>query len=58
MERRRLQEEAVAFQYLKGAYKEGEDVILSRTCCGRKRSAAFKLKEGRFRIDAIKTFFL
>jgi len=47
----------VAFQYCKGAYKKGGDKHFSRACCDRTRVNAFKLKEGRFRLDIRKKFF-
>ncbi|KAK4810746.1 hypothetical protein QYF61_007720 [Mycteria americana] len=58
LEKRRLQGDLiVAFQYLKGAYKKDGDRLFSRACCDRTRGNAFKLKEGRFRLDTRKRFF-
>jgi len=48
----------VAFQHLKRAYKKGGDKHFSRTCCDRTRGNGFKLREGRFRLDIRKTFFM
>ena len=47
-----------SLQYLKGAYKKDEDKHFSRACCNRTRGNGFKLKEGRFRLDIRKKFFL
>ncbi|KAK4830138.1 hypothetical protein QYF61_008565, partial [Mycteria americana] len=59
LEKRRLREDlTVAFQYLKGAYKKDEDRRFSRVCCNRTRGNGFKLKEGRFRLDIRKKFFV
>ena len=47
----------LAFQYLKGAYKEEGDRLFNRACSDRTRGNGFKLKEGRFRLDKRKTRF-
>ncbi|KFP93802.1 hypothetical protein N329_08994, partial [Haliaeetus albicilla] len=47
----------VAFQYPKGAYKKGREGLFTRACSDRMRGNAFKLKEGRFRLDLRKKFF-
>jgi len=47
----------VAFQYLKGAYKRDGNTFFSRACCDRTGGTAFKLKEGRFRLDRMKKLF-
>jgi len=47
----------VAFQYLKGAYKERWDRLFSRACCNRTRGSGFKLKDGRFGLDIRKKCF-
>jgi len=47
----------VAFQYLKGAYKEDGDRLFSRACSDRTRHSGFKLKEGGFVLDIRKKFF-
>lgn len=52
LEKRRLFGDLVAvFQYLKGAYKKNGERLHVRECSDRKRSNAFNLKEGRFRLD-------
>jgi len=48
----------VAFQSLKGGYKEEGDRLSSRVCGDRRRGNGFKQKEGRFRLDIRKNFFL
>ena len=58
LEKRRLQDLIVAFQYLKGAYKKDGDRLFSMACCNRTRGNGFKLKEGRFRLDIRKKFFI
>jgi len=58
LQKRRLRGDLIAaFQCLKGAYKKERDKLFSRICCYRTRSNDFKLKEGRFRLDTMKTFF-
>ncbi|KAK4819142.1 hypothetical protein QYF61_025822 [Mycteria americana] len=57
--KRRLQGDLIAaFQYLKGAYKKDGDRLCNRVCCDRTRGDGFKLKEGRFRLDIRKKFFM
>jgi len=52
LEKRRLRRDLIAaFQYLKGAYRKGGENIFSRSCCDRTRNNAFKIREGRFRVD-------
>jgi len=53
LEKRRLQGDLpVAFQYLKGAYKqEEEDQLFTRSDGDKTKENGFKLKEGRFRLD-------
>jgi len=59
LEKRRLQGHlTTAFQYLKGAYKKGGDKIFRRSCCDRTRGNGLKLKEGRFRLDIRKIFYI
>ncbi|GAB0203567.1 hypothetical protein GRJ2_002822300 [Grus japonensis] len=59
LEKRRLWGDLiVAFQYLKGAYKKDGGRLFSRACSNRTRGNGFKLKEGRFRPDIRKTFFM
>ncbi|PKU40639.1 hypothetical protein llap_9060 [Limosa lapponica baueri] len=58
LEKTSLQEDLlVAFQYLKGAYREDGDKLFSRACCDRTMGNSFKLKEGHFRLDIRKPFF-
>ncbi|GAB0205156.1 hypothetical protein GRJ2_002981200 [Grus japonensis] len=58
LEKRRFWGDLIAaFQYLKGAYgKDGEGLFM-RECSDRTRGNGFKVKEGRFRLDARKKFF-
>ncbi|KAK4824526.1 hypothetical protein QYF61_016106 [Mycteria americana] len=59
LEKRRLQGDLiVSFQHLKGAYKKDGDKLFSRACHNRTRGNGFKLKEGRFRLNTRKTFFM
>jgi len=46
-----------AFQYLKEAYKKGEEGLFSRACSDRTKGNGFKLKECRFRLDIRKKLF-
>ncbi|KAK4822049.1 hypothetical protein QYF61_008858 [Mycteria americana] len=58
LENKRLQGDLnAAFQYLKGACKEDGD-FFTRTCSDRTWGDGFKLKEGRFRLDIRKKFFM
>jgi len=58
LEKRRLGGDLrAAFQYLKGACRKDAENLFSRAYCDRTRSNAFKLKEGRFRLDIRKKFF-
>ncbi|KAK4824114.1 hypothetical protein QYF61_010737 [Mycteria americana] len=59
LEKRRLWGDLIAaFQYLKGAYKKDGDRLFNRACCDRTRSNGFKLREGSFRLDIMKKFFM
>jgi len=40
-----------AFWYPKGAYKKAGEGLSTRACSDRTKGNAFKLKEGRFRLD-------
>ena len=58
LEKRRLQGDfIVAFQYLKGAYKQEGERLFMRVDGERTRGNGFKLKEGRFRLDIRRKFF-
>jgi len=48
----------VAFQCLKGAYKKDGDKLFSRACSNKTRGNGFKLKQGRFRLDIRKKYFI
>ena len=59
LEKRKLWGNLIAaFQYLKGAYKKAGEGLFTRTCRNRARGNGFKLKEGRFRLEIRKTFFM
>ena len=47
----------VAFQCLKGAYKDVGEGLFIRDCSDRTRGDGFKLKQGQFRLDVRRKFF-
>jgi len=56
--RRRQGDLLAAFRYLKGAYKKAGEGLFTRTCGDTTRGNAFKLKEGRLRLDIRKKVFI
>ena len=58
LEKRRLQGDlTVAFQYLKGAYKQEMEWLFTRVDSDRTRGNDLKLREGKFRLDIRRKFF-
>ncbi|KAK4832031.1 LOW QUALITY PROTEIN: hypothetical protein QYF61_020546 [Mycteria americana] len=58
LEKRRLRGDLiVAFQYLKGTYKNDGERFFTRACSDRTRGNSFELKEGRLRLDIRKKNF-
>jgi len=47
----------VPFQYLKGPCKQAGEGLFTGACSDRTRGNAFKLKEGKFRLNIRKKFF-
>jgi len=47
----------VAFQYLKGVYKQEGEWLFTWVDNDRKRGNDFKLRQGRFRLDIRRKFF-
>ena len=58
LEKRRLQGNLiVAFQYLKGAYKQEGEWLFTRVDSDRTREDGFKLRQGRFRLGIRRMLF-
>ena len=58
LEERKLQRDLiVAFQYLKGAYKQEGERLFTRLDSDRTRGNGLKLRQGRFRLDIRRKFF-
>jgi len=47
----------VAFQYLKGAYKQEGELLFARVDSDRTRGNHFQLRQGRFRLEMRRKFF-
>ena len=52
LEKKSIREDLiVAFQYLKGAYKQEGEQLFTRVDSDRKNGNGLKLRQGRFRLD-------
>ena len=59
LEKRRLWGDLIAaFQYLKGAYRKAGEGLFTRAWSDRIRGNGLKMREGRFRLDIGKKFFI
>lgn len=59
LQKARLQENlTAAFQYLTDDYRKGGERLFTRTGSDGTRGNGFKLKQGRFRLDARRKFFI
>ena len=47
----------MAFQFLKGAYKQEGELLFTRMDSKRTRGNGFKPRQGRFRLDIRRKFF-
>jgi len=59
LEKRRLRGDLiVALQHRKGSYRKEGDRLFSKVCGDRTKRNGFKLKEGRFRLDKWRKYFM